>query len=151
MRFAWKRPGGLPECPYFHYWAAMFGPFSIRVHLWHADDDSRAYHDHPHWLLIWVWRGAYTDISPAKDGSEVRDRLTRWSLRYRAAAYQHKVQEVVPGTVTILLTGRSDRRWGFWVNGKLIKRDKYFATMGHHPCDVGMEPVRMRPDKTRIT
>ncbi len=150
MRFVWNQAGGLAECPYFHWSAAMFGRFSIRLHHWHSNDDARAHHDHPHWFITVVLWGAYTDISTAPDGSEIRDRLTLGSIRFRPAAYRHTVQEIVPGTLTLLLTGPTKFHWGFWVNGKRIMRDKYFATKGHHPCEVGQEAVRQRPDGTRI-
>ena len=150
MKFAWYRPGGLPECPYFHWSALMLGFCSVRIHHWHNNDDIRAYHDHPHWFITIVLRGGYTDMSPSVGGI-LQDKLRIGSIRFRAAEFKHTVQEVLPNTVTLLLTGRSNRRWGFWVDGKLIKRDKYFATRGHHPCDIGQPPVRMKPDGTRIT
>jgi len=63
----------------------------------------------------------------------------------------HSVQNVLPNTWTLLITGAPMHRWGFLVGGKIIKRDKYFATRGHHPCDIGDEGVRMKPDGSRIT
>lgn len=144
MKFAWNQPGGLPECPYFHFSGISFKWFSIRSHLWHSDDDTRAYHDHPHWFLTIVLRGGYTDVSP-----NGRDVLRFLSVRFRRADYRHSVQEVIPETRTLLLCGPSKRRWGFWIGDKLIKRDKYFVTHGHHPCDSLQSPVRMRPDGSR--
>ena len=144
MKFAWNQPGGLPECPYFLFSGISFKWFSIRSHLWHSDDDARAYHDHPHWFLTIVLRGGYTDVSP-----NGRDVLRFLSVRFRRADYKHSVQEVIPETRTLLLCGPSKRRWGFWIGDKLIKRDKYFVTHGHHPCDPLQSPVRMRPDGSR--
>lgn len=157
MKFEWNRPGGLPECPYFHWSSITFKRFSIRLHHWHDNDDDRAYHDHGQRFWLIVLRGGYTDIRPAQTGFEddrgnysygVQDVLRRGSIRYRPAEYRHTVQDVIPGTVTLLLMGGPKRRWGFWVNGKRIMRDKYFATMGHHRR--GLPPVRIKPDGTRI-
>lgn len=137
--------GGLKECPYFKRSIVDFGPFSFRLHTWYADDDHRAMHDHPTWFWTFVLKGGYTDVS--ENG---KDRLGRFSVRYRPAEYKHSVQDVIPGTTTFLIFGKPFRRWGFWLNGKLVKRDKYFAEQGHHPCDPADKPVRMRPNGERI-
>ena len=144
MKFIWNKAGGLPECPYFHISALIFKKFSIRLHHWHSDDDHRACHDHPHWFITMVLRGGYTDVSP--NGNDI---LRFGSIRFRKAEFAHSVQQVIPSTITFLITGESKRRWGFWVDGKLIKRDKYFATKGHHPCDPLSAPVKFNPDGRR--
>ena len=144
--FIWRQAGGLSECPYFRRTIASLFGYSIRVHEWYADDDTRHFHDHPQWFWTLILRGGYTDVSP--DGE---DRLRFGSIRYRPADYAHAVTDVIPKTVSVLLAGKPVRRWGFWVDGKLIKRDKYFATKGHHPCDpVNDEPVRLKPHGERI-
>jgi len=135
---------GLPECPYLRRWVVDFGWFSIRIHRWRSSDDDRAFHDHPWWFLTLMLKGRYVDVSP--DG---RDQLRPGSIRLRPALHRHTVEVQRPGTWTILITGPTERRWGFWVNGKLIRRDKYFAVHGHHPCDGG-KPVRMNPEGVRV-
>lgn len=136
---------GLPTCPYLKRWVADFGWFSIRLHRWQSSDDDRAFHDHPWWFITLVLRGSYVDVSPRG-----RDRLTAGSIRFRLAEHQHTAEVERPGTWTLLITGPTKRRWGFWVNGKLIRRDKYFAVHGHHPCDKGQRPVRLSPTGQRI-
>lgn len=143
-RFSWAH-GGLPECPYFTRLVADCGAFSVRLHYWRNDDDDRANHDHPCWFWTLVLWGGYDDLQP---GGSI-DRLHIGSIRFRPATHQHRVRLRWRPTITLLITGPHDRKWGFWVNGKLMKRDKYFAEQGHHPCDTG-SPVRMRPDGTRI-
>lgn len=143
--FTWRQNGGLEECPYFRRTVLRLGNYSIRLHEWLADDDTRHFHDHPHWFLTIVLKGGYTDRS-----NEGLDVLRAGSVRLRAADYAHAVTEVRRGTITLLITGPSTRRWGFWVKGKLIKRDKYFAVHGHHPCDPTGEPVRLKPGGKRI-
>ena len=143
--FTWRQPGGLDECPYFRRTVLRFGNYSIRVHEWYADDDSRHHHDHPNWFWTLVIKGGYTDKS--ENGVDV---LRFGSLRYRPAEYAHAVTEVIPGTISLLFAGPHKRRWGFWVDGKLIKRDRYFAVHGHHPCDPEDKPVRLRPGGERI-
>jgi hypothetical protein len=136
---------GLPECPYMRRWVADFGAFAVRLHRWESSDDERAFHDHAWWFLTCVIKGSYVDIS---DHGE--DVLTFGSVRFRRAAHKHTVKILQPGTWTLLITGPAKRRWGFWVNGKLWKRDRYFAIRGHHPCSPSQQPIRIKPDGTRI-
>jgi len=127
-----------------HRWVLDFGVFAIRLHRWFSSDDARAFHDHPWWFLTLVLWGGYTDVSP-----EGRDALGVGSVRFRPAHHKHTV-EISRPTWTLLVTGPPARRWGFWIDGKLRKRDKYFATHGHHPCVPAGLPVRMRPSGERI-
>lgn len=144
-KISWNEAIGLAECPYFRRWVIDFGAFALRVHRWQSSDDARAYHDHAWSFLTIVLWGSYMDVSP--EGSDL---LTTGSVRFRRASHKHTVKILKPGTWTALITGPVIRRWGFWVNGKLHRRDRYFATAGHHPCDPSGSPVRQRPDGTRI-
>ena len=130
MRFlTWRERLGRPECPYMTRWAINFGLFSLRIHHWHSSDDHRYYHDHPWWFVTLVLKGSYTDVS---DGG--REAMTPGSIRYRPALHRHTVEVADGGCWTVLLTGKVVRRWGFWVNGKFKKTNKYFLEHGHHPC-----------------
>lgn len=150
-RLIFKQPGGLPECPYFHRWALQFKNWSIRLHWWHADDDHRAFHDHPHSFLTIVLWGGYTDRVMFKSGTTREEVLRVGSIRWRSYKHRHQVIDVIPGSWTLLFTGPSTHRWGFWTNAhKRYSRDTYFAVKGHHACDPMDEPVRQRPDGSRI-
>lgn len=144
-KLSWNETLGLRPCPYLRRWVLDFGSFALRVHRWEASDDTRAFHDHPWWFLTCVLRGSYVDVSP-----QGRDLLRAGSIRFRPADHKHTVEIQTPGTWTVLVTGPAVRRWGFWVKGKLWKRDKYFAVNGHHPCIEGQPPVRMKPDGSRV-
>jgi hypothetical protein len=156
MRFlpklTWKQPGGLKECPYFYRYVLDFGFISLRLHHWLGDDDHRAYHDHPYWFLTFILKGGYDDVSiTPKEGFSFKETLRAGMFRYRPAEFRHSVQNVLPGTWTFLITGKPSRRWAFWINGKKLMRDKYFAVWGHHPCDpTDKDGVKVRPDGTRI-
>lgn len=126
----WKERLGHPDCPYIVRWVFNFYFFSIRIHHWLSSDDQRHFHDHPWWYLSWVIKGSYTDITP--DGQTERK---RWSLKLFSASHQHTVKISKAGCWTILLTGREKRVWGFWVDGKFKKRNRYFFDYKHHPCD----------------
>lgn len=144
-KVSWSEPIGLDECPYMRRWVIDFGAFAIRLRRWQASDDARAFHDHAWDFLTCVLWGSYTDVSP--DGADL---LTAGSIRFRRASHKHTVKILKPGTWTLLLTGPVERRWGFWVKDKLWKRDRYFANNGHHPCNPSGQPVRQRPDGSRI-
>lgn len=145
-KITWNEHCGLPECPYLRRYIVDFGLFSLRLYRWQSSDDDHAYHDHPSWFITVVLWGGYTDISP-----KGRDTLRVGSIRLRPAQHRHTVQINKSGTWTLMVWGQPTRRWGFWVGDKLIRRDKYFAVYGHHPCDPGGEPVKFRPDGSRIS
>lgn len=152
MKFTWRQAGGLKSCPYFHRWIVDFGKFAIRLHQWHESDDIRAFHDHPYWFITLVLWGGYWDITPLSENEadEKQDTLSIGSVRFRPANHKHKVLLTHKPTWTLLLTGEPTRRWSFYINHKAIKRDKYFAVYGHHPCDPANKSIRIRPDGTRI-
>lgn len=149
MKIIWAREGGLPECPYFKLWAIIFKKWSARLHHWLGDDDHRHPHNHPYWFFTFVLWGGYEDWSYV-DGETRVERLRRFDWRFRPANHMHQVLNVEPNTWTFLITGPAMFRWGFKVGDKIIKRDKYFAVHGHHPCDGSDAGVRMKPGGERI-
>lgn len=127
----WGERLGWAECPYLRRWAFLFGAFSVRVHHFYRSDDERAPHNHPWWFVTLVLRGGYTDVSP--DGED--DHLSAGSVRYRPAHHRHTVRTDPGGCWTMVVTGPILRPWGFFVNGRFKKANKYFLEHGHHPCD----------------
>lgn len=127
---AWRQQLGRSECPYAERWVLNLYFFSIRLHHFIRSDDARAFHDHPWWFITMVLRGGYTDRSPDGD-----DHLGVRSIRYRPALHKHTIVVDSGGVWTVLITGPQTRRWGFWVNNKWKKSNKYFFEHGHHPCD----------------
>lgn len=126
----WNQPLGNPKCPYCYRYVLNLGLFAIRVHKWVASDDLRALHDHPYCFITFILRGSYYDISKVKT-----EKLTAGCIRYRPATYQHAVQ--LAGTMpcwSLVLSGPFIRQWGFWLNNKFIRREKYFKGYGH-VCD----------------
>ena len=121
---------GLPECPYVVRWRIETPWGSIRLHHWLSHDDDRAMHDHPWDFLTFVLRGGYTDVS--LDGDQY---LKAPTMAYRKSTHQHTVFPDEKGAWTLVITGPKIRKWGFWINGKFVKMNKYFLTYGHHPCD----------------
>ena len=130
IRLSWKEKLGVPGCEYLTRWGVETRFGSIRVHKWTGPDDDRAFHDHPWWFLTFVLRGGYTDVSP-----EGEERVSAPAIRFRPALHQHTVVPYPQGATTLLITGPKSRAWGFWLNGKFRKANKWFASFGHHPCN----------------
>src|ERR1039458_8537253 len=139
LGITWKQQLGRPECPYAERWVLNLHFFSVRLHHFRRSDDARAFHDHPWWFLTLVLKGGYTDRSPQGD-----DHLSVGSVRFRPALHRHTIVADPGGVWTLILTGKQARRWGFWVNNKFKKSNKYFFEHGHHPCDQD-EKLNIKP------
>lgn len=120
---------GKLECPYLERWALLFYLFSLRLHHWLASDDQRFFHDHGWWYISIVLKGHYIERSPS--GCVWR---RAGSIAFYPAIHRHSVIVNKP-CWTLLITGREKRVWGFWVDGRFRKRNKYFFMYGHHPCN----------------
>lgn len=125
----WRQRLGRPECPYLVRWVLDLWLFSIRLYHWIGSDDPRAMHNHGSWFVSWILWGGYTDVHAG--GSIKRG---RWSITFRPWWWTHTVRVDPGGCWTLLLFGRETREWGFYVNGRFRKRNKYFFEHGHHPC-----------------
>jgi hypothetical protein len=121
---------GRAECPYLRRWVIDLWLFSVRVHHWIGSDDPRYYHDHPWPYVTLVVRGSYLDRSPAGDVE-----LKAPMIAFRRSGHRHTVQVAAGGCWTVMLAGPEIRRWGFWVRGKFVRRNKFFFRFGPHPCD----------------
>ena len=131
MSIIWREALGPPECPYLIRWVLDFHYFSLRLHCWLHGDDPRYLHDHPWNFWSLVLYGQIYDCGT--QGTVIR---RAGDLNYFKADYAHTVNVYNP-TWTLILTGPVIRpRWGFWVNGKFRKRNKFFFEHGHHnPCN----------------
>lgn len=131
MKFlTWGENLGRPECPYVKRWVLNFGLFSIRLHHWISSDDQRNFHDHAWWYVTFILRGGYLDRSPGS-----ANYIEPGQFAFRRATHQHTVYVPPEGCWSILLTGPEKREWGFWVDGRFVKRNKYFFRFGQHICD----------------
>lgn len=127
--FVWREKLGLPSCPYLIRWVLDLKLLSIRLHHWLGSDDARNFHDHPWNFITIVFAGSYDDVSP-----KGRETLSPGSIRFRKAEHCHTVEVGPQGCWSLLLTGPKLRIWGFWVDGKFRRCEKYFKKFGHHPC-----------------
>ena len=126
----WKEPLGDPACPYCYRWVLNLGLFALRLHLWVASDDARALHDHPYWFITFILKGSYEDVQEKQ--TEI---MKPGTIRFRRASHRHTVKLLTPSCLSFLISGPPLRTWGFWPNGKFVRREKYFKLFGRHTCD----------------
>lgn len=107
------------------WWRWGFG--AIRLHQILADDDSRAFHDHPWDFLSIGLHGTYTELTPCQlDHTLKHQRLSRpedvcarrrtyrapW-LIWRRAEDLHCLTGIDRPVWTLIVMGRKRRTWGF--------------------------------------
>ena len=129
MKITLRQKLGPDDCPYVIRWVFDFYWFSIRIHHWIHSDDLRHPHDHAwDFISVVLWGNIV-------DRTAEHDIVRKWlSFRYFKAEHQHSVVVDKP-CWTLLFCGPERRQWGYWVNGKFRKRNKYFYENGHHnPC-----------------
>lgn len=129
LGITWRQELGIEGSPYLIRWVLNLGFCSIRLHNWLDSDDLRHKHDHAWWFITYVIKGHYVNID-CIDNEDMKK--GSWALR--GAEHRHCVKVLEP-TWTIMLTGPATRKWGFWVNGKFKKANKYFFEQGHHTRD----------------
>jgi hypothetical protein len=128
---------------YLKRWVIETPLFSIRLHHWLHSDDTRSFHDHPWNFYSFIFRGAYTDVSPDPvlnlsnhlEGKLVFDRLSAPAFTYRRANHKHYVRVDEGGCWSILVTSPKIRRWGFWLRDKFVISYRYFYRFSNHTCD----------------
>lgn len=127
----WAEWIGDKDCWYMQRWVLTLFGYSIRLHHWIASDDERHFHDHPWWMIIFILKGSYIDITP--DGEDL---LTPGSIRFRKAEHKHTVK-LKEECWSLLITGKNSRHWGFWIPGRdtIMRPLRYFDRFGHHQCD----------------
>ena len=99
--------------------------------LWHRiflPDSDRDPHDHPWPFASFVVRGGYREQiypDPASlDRFIVRD-WKRFSWHIVGTEAAHRIIHVSPGTITLILTGRRLREWGFWTSRGFVNWRSY--------------------------
>lgn len=73
-------------------------------------DDQEDVHCHPWWNLSVPLSGGY--IEADADGRREKREAGGWV--FRKAEERHAIVEVIPGTVSLFITGPKEREWGFW-------------------------------------
>lgn len=129
FQIRWNEPLGDINCPYAYRWVFITPWFCIRIHHFIRSDDKRFFHDHAWNFITFILKGYYFDVS--EKGRELRK---RFHLYYVKSTHAHYVEVPVGGCWTLVINGKVNRKWGFWVDGKFKRPLKYFNKFGHPPC-----------------
>ena len=126
-------------CPtYMVRWCLLGTPWcKVYVHRFVGDDWARDPHDHPkRFFSIGLW-GSYIEERYSVTGEKVAD--VRWRapwVRSFAASHIHRIRATeTGGAVTLVIVGRVQRRWGFWLRGAWVPWDRYVPVFGRSRKD----------------
>ena len=123
--------------------------FSIYLHWIYLPDRDRDPHDHPWNFTSIILRGGYTErVWPQVDGkrytpqtatgdryTDVRIIWRRFSVHRMSTDNAHMIQTLKPKTLTLIVTGRRSRVWGFWTEDGFVPFDKYIEENKTHGPD----------------
>ena len=89
------------------------GKINLYLHKYLGSDDDRALHDHPwsSWSLL-LWGNLY-ELTETKNGQEKIRRIWPLIPKYRSAKYSHRLILKGNKAMTLFLTGKKTREWGF--------------------------------------
>lgn len=103
--------------------------FNVYIHIMYKSSKLNHCHDHPWWFISLVLWGSYTEkriynILTEEDGGVVRVHATFpeynkrgfFSLAYMNTEDFHDLHEVHKKTVTLVLTGKRKREWGYYLD-----------------------------------
>lgn len=91
------------------------------VHRLDGPDPDPQPHDHPWPFISFIWKGGYTEEFyenlDTRHGRMVPSRYNTWRRfsvhRMHPSRVAHRIIEVQPGTISLILAGRRSREWGF--------------------------------------
>lgn len=94
--------------------------FAVYLHHLQASDTDRAHHDHPWAFISVLLSSGYYEWTPNRHPEQpglmrlatIRTWKPRFSVLYRPAEWQHRLELVKP-TWTLVLRFRRRREWGF--------------------------------------
>lgn len=95
--------------------------FGLLLHHIDGPDTEADPHDHPWWFASMVLRGGYTEavwpLASLQFG-KVRNSWPRWTIHTMPLESAHRIINLDPGTITLVVHGRRVKNWGFWTWGK---------------------------------
>lgn len=88
---------------------------TLRLHRFYKGDDARAPHDHPWSFWTFPLCDGYHELVVNSHGELELKWVHGWRWHYRPSSYKHIVLDPLKPFYTIVVTGRKDRNWGFWL------------------------------------
>lgn len=103
--------------------------FGIYLHWIYLPDTDRHPHDHPWAFASLILRGGYTEqiftTRPVFSDLDIWRRRARRSLHRMSLGRAHRIVQLDPGTVTLVVHGRRRRTWGFWTGEGFVPWQEY--------------------------
>lgn len=147
VRRAKRRPYTRLDGYMERYWLLRTPWFAVRLHRILRSDDDRALHDHPWDYATVILRGGYIEVRPRPAnycdypdptlGPTVREWIGPGRALLRRAESLHRL-ELPDGQpcITLFITGRRRRTWGFqtpdgWVSHRDYERMIQEGTIPH--------------------
>lgn len=93
---------------------------SLYLHKIHASDGDRARHDHPWSFWSLIVRGGYVEsVAPVSDPFKAKLKAHTAGRAHRhPMSICHRIETIIPGTITLVLTGRRRDTWGFYTEDR---------------------------------
>lgn len=89
--------------------------FGVFLHRIDSPDPGEKLHDHPWWFASLILRGGYSEVrSLTRAYAPIQVIRNRWSLRSLRLDECHRIINVEPGTITLVIRGPKVRHWGFY-------------------------------------
>lgn len=88
-----------------------------------ARSDREGIHDHPWDNGTLVIRGRYTEMTPEGSGERLPGQIV-----VRSAEQRHAIVGVQPGTVSLFVTLKKRREWGFWPDDDTFVHHRYYRS-----------------------
>lgn len=99
----------------------------IYLHEIVGPDPGLDMHDHPWAFVALILRGGYSEQHAEARTPEVPQNRTwrRWSIHRMRQTDVHRITEVEPGTLTLVLRGWKTRSWGFYLPDRWVHQADY--------------------------
>lgn len=122
-----------PEVTYLKRLRIVQTPwFGVYLHWIYLPDDDRDMHDHPWSFWSLIVRGGYTERTQTTISGvrltgldPVLRRHRTFSLHKHPLARAHRIVDLRPKTITLLLVGRRCREWGFYTDQGFVIWTEY--------------------------
>jgi hypothetical protein len=112
------------------WWVLRTRWFIVRIHKIMMSDSDRDLHDHPWSFWSWILKGSYIEEIWDEDDQMKKIKLRpRWSLGFRNATQLHRLtlENDDEPVWTIVVSGRSERDWGFQTDDGWLIWHEYLA------------------------
>ena len=122
--------------PYMLRWEILrFLGMTVKVHVF-MKSDRDCHHDHPWSFLTLVVGGRYVEEILNEDGTTKQVTRKPMTIAYRKAEHKHRVLLIdEKPCLTIVLTFRRSRDWGFWSNGNFINWESFLQQKPSIRCE----------------